>query len=439
MTRKDELTSPWWVAFENHLRSQVLSGSSDFKGASPFSAYVHVPFCDVRCGYCDFNTYVADFGEGANRDSYHRSVVEEIEFSSQFFDRVGLAKAPLQSLFFGGGTPSLVSPESLASIVSKLAESFGFTDSVEVTLEANPDTLDESRVREFRDAGINRVSIGMQSAVPHVLSTLDRTHRQGAVEKATQAVKSAGLPVSVDLIYGTPGESLSDWQKSLEAALALKPDHLSAYSLIIEEGTKMGADLRRGRIAPPDPDSEAEKYVLANQILEDAGMHWYEISNFASSAQTRSVHNQAYWFDSSWWGYGAGSHSHLGDARWWNVRHPTAYAHRTKAGVPAAYGGELLGRDERALESIMLAVRTVQGVTQQQVAASISAEKSVSEVGDESPGEEKSAEEHMAEAGRRLDRLTDEGLLEVRERAWVLTLRGRLLADLVTRRLLGWD
>lgn len=419
------MTAPrtsWWDGF-----AEVANDVTEPGTPRPFSAYVHVPFCSVRCGYCDFNTYVSDFGAGADRATYHQSILDEVEFSGRFLDSIGHPKAPLQSIFFGGGTPSLISPAAIGEIVAGLRGTFGLAPGAEVTLEANPDTLDGKRVKGFREAGVNRVSIGMQSSVPHVLQTLDRTHDAGRVKDAVRAVKDAGLEVSVDLIYGTPGESLGDWRESVEAALALKPDHVSAYSLIIEDGTKMGALLRRGKIEEPNPDLEADKYMLANSLLEDAGFSWYEISNFATRPSAASTHNLAYWSDANWWGYGAGSHSHLGKSRWWNVRHPTAYAGRANAAVSPAAGGEILTSEERVTEQIMLAVRTSKGIGVDPVAQAAQLDEGVGE------------EESEQIARDRLHSLVEEGLMESgAEATWVLTLQGRLLADLVTRRLLGW-
>lgn len=409
----------------------------------PFSAYIHIPFCSVRCGYCDFNTYVADFDEGADRRTYHRSIVEEVRFASRFFDQMNMERPALQSVFFGGGTPSLLHPEAIGEVMGELSKAFGISPATEVTLEANPDTLTVENAAMFQDAGVNRFSVGMQSAVPHVLETLDRTHKQESVGKAVEAARAAGVPVSLDLIYGAPGESLSDWEETLRAALALKPDHISAYSLIIEEGTKMGTDLRLGRIEDPNPDLEAEKYLAADKMLGDAGFHWYEISNFASSEGTQSVHNKAYWSNASWWGFGAGSHSHLLGARWWNARHPTAYAGYANAGVSPSVGGEILTPEERAVEDIMLSVRTSLGVSVEQVAEAVRTEQP--EAVGKAEGVVQAEEtrphtSHVEEATVRLERLAEEGLLEDSGAGrFSLTLDGRLLADLVTRRLLGWE
>lgn len=379
---------------------------------SPFAAYVHVPFCTVRCGYCDFNTYTTGFGEGADLASYADSVVREIDLSRRVLSRSGHLSAagrPLRSIFFGGGTPSLLAASAVETILNRLHSTFGFAPGIEITLEANPETLDRRKARAFAAAGINRFSIGMQSAVPEVLQTLDRTHNPANVPRAVAAAQEVGAQVSVDLIYGAPGETLPQWESSLRAALALEPDHISAYSLIIEEGTKMGRDLAAGVIQAPDPDAEAAKYELADGLLAAAGYRWYEISNFSRSSQTQSIHNLAYWRDWDWWGYGPGAHSHVGAQRWWNVKHPRAYAGRTAQGRSPGFAGEVLGEEDRRVESVMLGIRTAEGIQR--------------------PDDEVTVR-----------RLLEEGLIAVRPDSRVsLTLRGRLLADYVTRVLLDWE
>ena len=318
----------------------------------PLSLYVHVPFCRVRCGYCDFNTYTVGFGPGA-----------------QVGDRAA------ETVFFGGGTPTMLDAAELSEILAGLRERIGIASGAEVTLEANPDTVTRGDLRVLADAGFTRVSFGMQSAVPAILATLDRTHVPERVPLVIEWAKDAGLSTSVDLIYGTPGESLEDWETSVRAALSYDPDHISAYALVVEEGTKMGAQVARGELPSPDPDDEATKYELADALLGGAGYAWYEISNFARvSASDRasgrasttfeyaSRHNLAYWRDWDWWGFGPGAHSHVGRMRWWNVKNPGAYAGRLHAGVSPAAAGEILGEEERELERVMLGLRTSEGV-----------------------------------------------------------------------------
>ncbi len=377
---------------------------------APFATYIHVPFCTVRCGYCDFNTYTKGFGAGADLATYADSVIAEIEFSKRTLDRAGWPVRPVESIFFGGGTPSLMEPAAIGKILDALDHSIGIGDNAEVTLEANPENLNDQRAKEFQKWGINRFSIGMQSAVPRVLSVLDRIHNPENVPKAVAAAKNAGCQVSVDLIYGAPGESTADWETSLQAAIGMEPDHISAYSLIIEEGTKMGRDLKAGLIPPSDPDEDAQKYEMADQLLGEAGYNWYEISNFSRSPETRSTHNLAYWRDWDWWGYGPGAHSHLAGQRWWNVKHPLAYAGKLTQGHSPAYAGEQLDDEDRRVEKVMLGIRTSDGLPTARL-------------------------DPLA-----LARLQTENLLVVDAMQHaVLTLSGRLLADYVTRVLLGWE
>lgn len=379
------------------------------QGGGPFSAYVHVPFCNSRCGYCDFNTYVAEFGEGADRATYASSVKKEIAHSRQILGE----DRPLQSVFFGGGTPTLLTSDAIGGILDALSGVWGIQTDAEITVEANPDTITPDLLQQLRDHGVNRLSVGMQSAVPHVLRTLDRTHSPEMIPKVATWARDAGLSLSFDLIYGTPGESLSDWENSLQVALAQEPDHLSVYSLILEPGTKLYAQVERGAVPKPDDDDAAEKYILADNMLAASGFQWYEISNYARllkgepselSAQPRnaSKHNLAYWRDHEWWGYGPGAHSHVGNGRWWNVSHPLAYAQAVQNGWPVR-AGELLDKETRDFERLMLLIRTHEGV---QVECN----------------------------DLRLD-----GLVTREGNRTVLTQRGRLMADFVTRVLAGWD
>jgi oxygen-independent coproporphyrinogen-3 oxidase len=327
-------------------------------GADTFSAYVHVPYCRVRCGYCDFNTYTAEeLGPGANREDYREQLAREIAVSRRVLAGSPLEARPFDTVFFGGGTPTLLPAEVLAGVLRDLAGGFGLAPDAEVTTEANPDSVSRESLAVLADAGFTRVSFGMQSAVPHVLRTLDRTHDPARVGDAVAAARAAGLGVSLDLIYGTPGESVEDWRASLEAVLALEPDHVSAYSLIVEPGTRMGAQVRRGELPMPDEDDLAEKYELADELLAGAGLHWYEVSNFAVSPQAQCQHNLAYWRNADWWGYGPGAHSHVGGVRWWNAKHPRAWADRLGSDQSPAVGREVLDEETRALEDLMLAAR----------------------------------------------------------------------------------
>ncbi|MDC4232826.1 radical SAM family heme chaperone HemW [Actinomyces sp. B33] len=388
----------------------------------PLSVYVHVPFCSVRCGYCDFNTYTTGFGPGAEPGSYAPSVLAEAGTAVRVLADAGLPARPASTVFFGGGTPTLLDADELAEILDGLRETLGVAAGAEVTVEANPDSVDAAGLARLARAGATRVSFGMQSAVPSVLSILDRTHRPERVPEVVAAARDAGLDVSVDLIYGAPGESLDDWRASLDAALDLAPDHISAYALVVEEGTRMAARIARGELVDPDPDDEAAKYEAADAALGAAGYRWYEISNFARLADGEggdagadlahaSRHNLAYWRDWDWWGLGPGAHSHVGRYRWWNVKHPRAYAARARAGSPGA-AGEVLDDRTRRLERVMLAVRTAEGVDVSQIARPEAVGRMV-------------AEGLVDPAAAGVGRL-------------VLTLRGRLLADHVVREAMGF-
>jgi oxygen-independent coproporphyrinogen-3 oxidase len=375
--------------------------------------YVHVPFCTVRCGYCDFNTYTArDLGgaPGASRDSYAEAAIAEVRMARKVLADLDV---PVSTVFFGGGTPTLLPPAQLIAVLSAVDGEFGLTPDAEVTTESNPDSVGASELAALRSGGINRVSFGMQSAEPSVLGVLDRTHDPARVPSVVRWAREAGFDqLSVDLIYGTPGESLAGWGHTLESALALEPDHLSAYALIVEAGTALARRVARGEVAAPDDDDMADKYEVADSMLSAAGLGWYEVSNWARDPAARCRHNMAYWQGGSWWGIGPGAHSHVGGVRWWNVKHPAAYAQRVEAGVSPAAAREVLDDETRRVERVLLETRLSDGLP--------------------------------------VDVLDDAGLTGVRELVGdrliegealargrvVLTMRGRLLADAVVRRLL---
>jgi oxygen-independent coproporphyrinogen-3 oxidase len=383
-------------------------------GSGPFGIYVHVPFCTVRCGYCDFNTYtLTELGvDGASVGTYADVALRELELATRV---LGPAAPRVQTVFFGGGTPTVLAASDLVRVLDGIRTRFGLAERAEVTTEANPDSVTPASLQELAAGRFTRVSMGMQSAVPHVLAALERTHDPVNVAKAVEAAKSAGLKVSLDLIYGTPGESLMDWRTSLDAAIHLGPDHISAYALVVEEGTKLGAQVRRGQVPAPQDDDEAAKYELADQVLGAAGYGWYEVSNWARTEADRCRHNEGYWSDGHWWGVGPGAHSHVGGVRWWNVRHPNAYATRLNAGLSPAAGRELLTGEQRYDERVLLGIRLVDGL----------------------PIDDLRPESATAVAGLIADGLVD-GPSALRPRRVVLTLRGRLLADTVVRRLLGF-
>ncbi|MDO5728013.1 MAG: radical SAM family heme chaperone HemW [Actinomycetaceae bacterium] len=442
--------------------------SPDLVGAPnrDLSLYIHVPFCRVRCGYCDFNTYTVGFGTGADVESYDRSVVRELDLAARVlapFDH-----RPVQSIFFGGGTPTMLHATALAGLVAAIRKRFELSPACEITVEANPDTVDERALEILASGGFTRVSFGMQSGVPHVLRTLERTHDPHRIESVVQWARQVGLSASLDLIYGTPGESLEDWERSLDLALSVKPDHISTYALVIEEGTKMAARVRRGELPMPDPDDEAEKYELADRVLPDAGFAWYEISNWArlmpgefpgtTNLRHASVHNIAYWRDCDWWGVGPGAHSHVGNARWWNIKHPRAWAdalgtglsvQSTGSGVGSpAQAGEVLSAEDRQLERVMLAIRTADGLAVEDIDPPLRAElpRLVSEGLVEpaalgafarGPAVSGAGESPVSSATRSAtgSQAIPEVAVPAASARVKLTLRGRLLADYVTREL----
>jgi putative oxygen-independent coproporphyrinogen III oxidase len=336
------------------------SAALDGLGQRPFGVYVHVPFCVTRCGYCDFNTYTADqLGPGASRDAYAAQAVSEIRLARRV---LGTADVGVSTVFFGGGTPTLLPPADLAEILAAIDGEFGLLPGAEVTAEANPETIDERSLGELRRGGFTRISIGMQSAASHVLSVLDRKHEPGRPERCVTWARAAGFEhVSLDLIYGTPGETSEDWELSLRSALSAGPDHISGYALIVEEGTRLAAKVGRGELPAPDDDVMADRYLAADELLAQAGLHWYEVSNWAASPAAQCRHNLLYWAGGDWWGVGPGAHSHVGGTRWWNVRHPRSYAERTAAGVSPGQGREVLTGAERKTERIMLLTRLASG------------------------------------------------------------------------------
>ena len=331
-------------------------------GSRDFGLYIHVPFCAVRCGYCDFNTYTATELEGVSQASYPAQANAEIEFAREALESSGVPHRPLSTIFVGGGTPTLLGPEPLALMLQKARETFGFVEGAEVTVEANPDSVSSEDLDALKSAGVTRVSFGVQSSDPSVLATLDRTHNPERVPEVVQWAKDAGLQVSLDLIYGTPGETLESWRATLSSALELAPDHVSAYALIVEKGTALAARISRGELAMPDDDLHAEMYTLADELFHQAGYSWYEVSNWARTPEHHSRHNHSYWTSQDWWGIGPGAHSHVGGTRWWNVKHPSAYASRMGQGVSPAYAREILGEQAIQMEQILLGIRLAEGL-----------------------------------------------------------------------------
>jgi putative oxygen-independent coproporphyrinogen III oxidase len=372
-----------------------------------FGVYVHVPFCASRCGYCDFNTYTAS--EGVEQTGYVDTVLAEIALA----ERVLGTGRTVDTVFFGGGTPTLLDPADLGRILERVDKTWGLAGDAEVTTEANPESVDRASLRVLRTAGFTRISLGMQSAAPHVLRVLDRRHTAGRAVAAAGEAHDAGFAhVNLDLIYGTPGETADDFAATLGAVLDAGVDHVSAYALIVEDGTRLAARMRRGELPYPDDDVAADRYLAAEAALSAAGLSWYEVSNWARDEAARCRHNLLYWTGGEWWGVGPGAHSHVGGVRWWNVKHPSAYAARLQAGASPAHAREVLTPDERHTEDVMLRLRLASGLP---LAA-------------------------LDDAGRvAAGAAVADGLLDAdahRGGRAVLTLRGRLLADAVVRDLL---
>ena len=327
------------------------------------SFYVHIPYCIKRCGYCDFNTYTPaelQLTEGLTQisNSYIDLLIKEIEFAR---NQVG-ESAKVPSIFFGGGTPSLMEASDIKRVISAISQRFELEPNAEITLETNPDTVTKEKLNQFYDAGVNRISFGMQSSVLHVLKTLDRTHNPENLPQVTKWANEVGFKeISVDLIYGTPGESRQDWQQSIDSALALPITHISAYALIVEEGTKLAAQIKRGEIAKPDDDLTAVKYIMADKAFMAAGFNWYELSNWAKP-NSQSKHNLAYWLGHNWWGAGPGAHSHINGKRFWNVKHPNLYKQKIQADETVVFDSEILEGSQIESERLMLSIRLPQGV-----------------------------------------------------------------------------
>ena len=395
--------------------SDGLLPASAAVGASArdFGVYLHVPFCRVRCGYCDFNTYTATELRGASQHDYAGQAISEVEAAGRILERSGVPAREAATVFFGGGTPTLLPADDLVRMLQAVRSTWGLAPGAEVTTEANPDSVDAAYLGRLAESGFTRVSFGMQSAVPSVLATLERTHDPERVPLVVQWAREAGLDVSLDLIYGTPGETLANWRTSVEHAIRQAPSHISAYSLIVEEGTKLARQIRRGELAPVDDDVQAEFYELADDLLTEAGYGWYEVSNWATDDTHRSRHNLAYWRSQDWWGVGPGAHSHIGGVRWWNVKHPSAYGDRIRAGDSPAAGRETLDTATQEMERVLLLTRIREGI----------------------PIDSLGPLGRREVAGLIADELIDaraalSGSIE-------LTRRGRLLADAVVRRLLA--
>ncbi|TDV54119.1 radical SAM family heme chaperone HemW [Actinophytocola oryzae] len=382
-------------------------------GRRPFGVYVHVPFCATRCGYCDFNTYTASELSPGSPSSWLAAVHRELALAAEVLGTPPAA----DTVFVGGGTPSLLGAAPLTEILSAIRETVGLAPDAEVTTESNPESTSPEFFEALREAGYTRISLGMQSAAPHVLSVLDRVHTPGRPTEAAREARRAGFDhVNLDLIYGTPGETPDDLTRSLDAVLEAGVDHVSAYALIVEQGTALARRIARGDLPHPDDDVLADRYEQVDEALSSAGLHWYEVSNWASEPKAWCQHNMGYWHGADWWGVGPGAHSHVGGVRWWNVKHPARHAALLAGGRSPAAARETLTAEDRHLERVMLELRLVDGLPVDVLPV-----------------------EAQAEARR----AADEGLLDEAALAGVngrfgrcvLTRRGRLLADAVVRRL----
>ena len=379
---------------------------------SSLAFYVHIPYCVRRCGYCDFNTYTpAELSISSDLSGTSKSYIDlllrEIEFARETSEATDVP-----TIFFGGGTPTLMESKDLGRVIAFIGSNFELAPSAEITTEANPDTVTKEKLTELRIAGFNRISFGMQSAVPHVLEALDRTHNPENVLKATTWAREVGFnEVSVDLIYGTAGESMSDWELTVDTALALPVTHISAYALIVEKGTKLGAAVKRGEVVMPEDDQTADKYLLADEKFNSAGFTWYELSNW-SKPGSECRHNIAYWNGANWWGAGAGAHSHIDGRRFWNVKHPAAYAQRILGSGSAMADQEILTDSQKRSEEIMLQIRLASGIKRSALT--------------------------LAEESSLITYLEDDHLMSA---AWeqgsvVLSSKGRLIADRIVREIL---
>jgi oxygen-independent coproporphyrinogen-3 oxidase len=388
------------------------------RGERDFEVYFHVPFCLRRCGYCDFNTYTSqDLGEGASRANFANLAIQEAMRLRRWQEANGVPARPASTVFFGGGTPTILPAADLARMLDAVRRLWGLEAGAEITTEANPDTVDARYIAALADAGFTRISFGMQSAVPQVLKTLDRTHSQRNVVDGVAAARANGLRSSVDLIYGAPGESVEQWRTSVKAALDLGVNHISAYALTLEPTTKMGRLVSSGRLPSPDDDDEATKYEIVDHLLSNAGFEWYEISNWARGGEV-SRHNLGYWRNVEWAGIGPGAHSHYGRLRAWDTKHPRMWAKQLHSNILPWGGTEEVSPSEDLEETVMLGLRLHGGLDLQEVQLS---------------------------SGRSMDAgvvhdLLDEGLVETIGGNDALirpTLRGRLLNDMVIERVLG--
>ena len=426
------------------MNSESNRSSEDSHSSMPFEVYVHVPFCLRRCGYCDFNTYTArDLGEGASREGYADVAIREMQIAKKWQEYHGIFEPEAQSVFFGGGTPTVLKARDLVRILQEVRNLWGLSKNAEITTEANPDTADEKYIAELAEGGFTRISFGMQSAVPHVLKTLDRTHTPENVARGVNAANACGLRSSVDLIYGAPGESLDDWRESVEMALNLGVNHISAYALTVEPRTKMGRQIANGIIKAPDDDDEAQKYELADDLFTAAGLKWYEISNWARPG-FESQHNLGYWRNIDWAGIGPGAHSHYNSAtrlskqsmddgaslansnefynlRAWDILHPKRWAHAINLGNVPWQNYECINDEDALIEEVMLGLRIKEGLDIAQLCCKM---------------RENCREFDDTYLQKVVKEVTEESLAMLSENRLVVTRKGRLLNDLLIERII---
>jgi len=369
-----------------------------------FGIYIHVPFCAARCGYCDFNTYTPREST-ATPAGWLEAVRAELQRAAQL-----LPDPVVDTVFIGGGTPSLLGGDGLTAVLHAARDAFALAPGAEVTTEANPESTSPEFFDRIRESGFTRVSLGMQSVVPNVLRVLDRVHSPGRALGAAREGRAAGFEhVNIDLIYGTPGESDDDVRRSVDAAVGTGIDHLSAYALVVEDGTALARRVRRGEIVPVDDDVLARRYELIDGWLAAAGFGWYEVSNW-SRPGGECRHNLGYWNGGQWWGAGPGAHGFIGSTRWWNIKQPGGYAAALGQDALPVAGYEELGTAERHVEQVLLGIRLRAGLPVPVL----------------HPDERSRAETAVGD-----------GLLEAVEDRLVLTDRGRLLADGVVRAVLS--
>ncbi|MFP7665470.1 MAG: radical SAM family heme chaperone HemW [Corynebacterium pyruviciproducens] len=366
-----------------------------------FGLYIHVPYCTVRCGYCDFNTYV--LGSSDALATYQEALERELELATSRLEAQGLLPDDgVSTIFVGGGTPSILGGEGLAQILAAVRHTMKIAPGAEVTTEANPETTSPEFFSTIRAHGFTRVSLGMQSVAPHVLRVLDRRHTPGrSLDAAREALEAGFEHVNLDLIYATPGEMDDDVRRSVECALETGIDHLSAYSLIVEEGTALNRKIAHGELPRPSEEVMADRYEIVSDLAEQAGLHWYEVSNFAKPGG-ECLHNMGYWRSEPWWGAGPGAHSFVGKRRWMNEKLPVRYAARVSAGELPVKSDEVLSDEDRYVEEVMLRLRLAEGIRRDVVKESGQAQ---------------------------IDRYVDAGLLEVEGDRVHVSMEGRLHAD----------